>query len=140
MKANLKPDAEQRSLRETALALVQSESSIYPSWQPSYVLKVVAASNRRELGAASTTIRAMSPPESVDALLSRRQRDVFNLLVQGMSNKEIARCLKLGEGTVKIHVAALFRKLGVSRRSAVAVAGTRFFSSSERSNDVWNPL
>ena len=55
--------------------------------------------------------------------LSARQRDVFELIVRGLSNKEIARTLNLAEGTVKIHVAALFRKLGVQRRSAVAIAG-----------------
>jgi DNA-binding NarL/FixJ family response regulator len=47
-----------------------------------------------------------------------------------MSNKEIARNLQLGEGTVKIHIKALFAKLGVRRRAAVAVAGTRIFSVS----------
>jgi DNA-binding NarL/FixJ family response regulator len=54
--------------------------------------------------------------------LSARQRDVFELIVRGLSNKEIARSLNLAEGTVKIHVAALLRKLGVHRRGAVAVA------------------
>jgi DNA-binding CsgD family transcriptional regulator len=54
--------------------------------------------------------------------LSARQRDVFELIVRGLSNKEIARGLNLAEGTVKIHVAALLRKLGVHRRGAVAVA------------------
>jgi DNA-binding NarL/FixJ family response regulator len=54
--------------------------------------------------------------------LSARQRDVFELIVRGLSNKEIARSLNLAEGTVKIHVAALLRKLGVPRRGAVAVA------------------
>jgi DNA-binding NarL/FixJ family response regulator len=53
---------------------------------------------------------------------------VLNLIVQGMSNKEIARSLKLAEGTVKIHIVALFAKLGVHRRAAVAAAGSRFFS------------
>ena len=55
--------------------------------------------------------------------LSARQFEVFELIVRGLSNKEIARALNLAEGTVKIHVAALFRKLGVQRRSAVAMAG-----------------
>lgn len=44
--------------------------------------------------------------------LTPRQREVLQLLVQGFSNKEIARKLKLGEGTVKIHMAALFRSCG----------------------------
>ena len=59
---------------------------------------------------------------SVDDL-TRRQRDVLDLIIQGKSNKEIARILGLGVGTVKIHVAALFRKLRVDRRAALAVVG-----------------
>lgn len=57
------------------------------------------------------------------AALTPRQRDVLALLVQGKSNKEIARDLNLGEGTVKIHLSALFRSLGVQSRAAAAVAG-----------------
>ncbi len=68
---------------------------------------------------------AVSPPLSVD-LLSRRQRDVLYLIVQGKTNKEIARSLGLAVGTVKVHVAALLGKLGVHHRAAVAVAGSRF--------------
>ena len=57
------------------------------------------------------------------ARLTPRQRDVLELLVKGKSNKEIARDLDLGEGTVKIHLAALFRNLGVRNRATAAVAG-----------------
>ncbi len=59
--------------------------------------------------------------------LSRRQRDVLALIVQGQSNKEIARSLNLAEGTVKIHVAALFAKLGIHRRAAAALAAVQIF-------------
>lgn len=58
--------------------------------------------------------------------LTARQREIFYLIVAGQSNKEIARKLGLSVGTVKIHVAALFRKLGVHHRSAVALAGIKF--------------
>ncbi|HEX2136828.1 MAG TPA: response regulator transcription factor [Microvirga sp.] len=61
--------------------------------------------------------------------LTPRQRDVLQLLVQGKSNKEIARALKLGEGTVKVHMAALFRTLDVSTRSAAAVAGAKLLAA-----------
>ncbi len=54
-------------------------------------------------------------------ILSRRQNDVLKLIVQGRSNREIARALNLAEDTVEIHVAALFRKLGVNQRTALAV-------------------
>jgi DNA-binding NarL/FixJ family response regulator len=62
--------------------------------------------------------------------LTKRQRDVLQVLVQGLSNKEIARALNLGEGTVKVHVAALFRVLGVTSRSAAAATGVRLLQSS----------
>ncbi|WP_323784653.1 response regulator transcription factor [Thalassovita sp.] len=57
--------------------------------------------------------------------LSPRQRKVLELLVQGMSNKEIARELDLGIGTVKVHMTALFSKLGVSNRTSAVAVGAR---------------
>jgi DNA-binding NarL/FixJ family response regulator len=59
------------------------------------------------------------------ALLSPRQRQIFDLVVVGQSNKEIARTLGLSEGTVKIHITKLFEKLDVRHRSAVALAGAK---------------
>lgn len=59
--------------------------------------------------------------------LSPRQRQVLDLLVKGFSNKQIASTLSLGEGTVKVHVAALLRHLGVSNRAAAAATGARLF-------------
>jgi DNA-binding NarL/FixJ family response regulator len=61
--------------------------------------------------------------------LTPRQRDVLELLVKGKSNKEIARDLDLGEGTVKIHLAALFRNLNVRNRATAAVAGAQLIGS-----------
>lgn len=66
-----------------------------------------------------------SPSNMTANGLTPRQRDVLALLVQGKSNKEIARTLSLGEGTIKVHVAALFRNLGVHTRSGAAAAGAR---------------
>jgi DNA-binding NarL/FixJ family response regulator len=57
--------------------------------------------------------------------LTPRQQDVLDLLVKGKTNKEIALVLGLGEGTVKIHMAAIFRYFGVNNRAAAAVAGAR---------------
>jgi DNA-binding NarL/FixJ family response regulator len=66
--------------------------------------------------------------ETKGSSLTPRQRQVLQLLVSGKSNREIARSLKLGEGTVKIHMTALFRNLGVANRTAAAVAGARFLT------------
>ena len=57
--------------------------------------------------------------------LTTRQRQVFDLVVLGQSNKEIARTLGLSEGTVKIHITKLFEKVDVRHRSAVALAGAK---------------
>ncbi|WP_379040172.1 response regulator [Methylobacterium marchantiae] len=56
-----------------------------------------------------------------DAKLSPRQKEVLSLMAKGCSNKEIARKLGLAEGTIKVHVNALFRSLGAHNRvTAVA--------------------
>lgn len=55
--------------------------------------------------------------------LTARQMQVLGFLAEGMSNKEIARQINLAEGTVKIHVAAVYQILRVnSRVEAVRVA------------------
>jgi DNA-binding NarL/FixJ family response regulator len=65
-----------------------------------------------------------APAESeVAPTLTPRQKDVLTLVVKGNSNKEIARELGLGEGTVKVHLASLFRTLRVHSRSAAAAKG-----------------
>jgi len=59
----------------------------------------------------------------ISARLSPREREVLDLLVDGASNKAIARALAISISTVKYHLAAVFAKLGARTRSeAVAVA------------------
>ena len=56
--------------------------------------------------------------------LTKRQREVLQLLARGMSNKEIARALEIAEATTKIHMAALLRALGARNRTEAAyIAG-----------------
>ncbi len=60
-------------------------------------------------------------PEGADFPdLSSRQRQVARLLVQGQSNKEIARRLDLQEITIKVYVSSIFRKLKVRNRTEAA--------------------
>lgn len=49
-------------------------------------------------------------------LLSRREAEIVKMVAAGMRNKEIANKLFIGEGTVKTHLHAIFRKLGVHGR------------------------
>lgn len=57
------------------------------------------------------------------AALTPRQREVLVLLGQGKSNKEIGSILNLTEGTVKQHVSAILKTLGVTSRIQAAIAG-----------------
>ena len=49
--------------------------------------------------------------------LSDRELEVLSLIAAGQSNKEIARRLEVSPNTVKTHIANLFGKLGVQRRT-----------------------
>jgi DNA-binding NarL/FixJ family response regulator len=60
-----------------------------------------------------------------DLGLSPRQVDVLKLLVEGKSNKLIARDLAMSESTVKTHLEALFRRLSVNSRTQAVVAAAR---------------
>ena len=53
--------------------------------------------------------------------ISPRERDVLRELVQGLSNKVIARNLNIEESTVKLHLRSLFRKLNVKNRTEAVI-------------------
>jgi DNA-binding NarL/FixJ family response regulator len=53
--------------------------------------------------------------------LTQRENDILELLSEGRSNREIAQSLFLSEKTVKAHLAAIFRKLGVTNRTPAAM-------------------
>ena len=54
--------------------------------------------------------------------LTPRENDILSHLAEGKSNREIAGQLFLSEKTVKAHLAAIFRKLGVTNRTQAAMA------------------
>jgi len=98
-------------------------------------------------GAAGYLIKAMSNETLVDALrkvhagnrflpapvvqslaarapnceLSRREREVLSLIVDGKSNKEIAASLRITEATVKSHVGVILDRLGVTDRTQAVI-------------------
>jgi DNA-binding NarL/FixJ family response regulator len=57
--------------------------------------------------------------------LTPRQADVLLLLARGLPNKQIARELGVSEATVKVHMLAIFRALGVNNRTQALVAAQR---------------
>jgi DNA-binding NarL/FixJ family response regulator len=64
------------------------------------------------------------------ALLTRQQAAILRLICEGRLNKQIAHDLSIAETTVKAHVTAIMRKLGVqSRTQAVLIASEASFAS-----------
>ena len=57
--------------------------------------------------------------------LTARESQLVNLLVQGLRNKEIASCLGIAEGTVRIYLSRLFAKIGARDRFETAVFGLK---------------
>jgi two-component system, NarL family, response regulator YdfI len=57
--------------------------------------------------------------------LTRREREVLQMLASGLANKEIAARLNISEHTVKFHVASLLGKLGASGRTEAVALGIR---------------
>jgi DNA-binding NarL/FixJ family response regulator len=54
------------------------------------------------------------------SVLTAREHEISALAATGMPNKEIARRLRLSEGTVKLHLHHIFQKLRVKNRTALA--------------------
>lgn len=60
-------------------------------------------------------------PHPLAQRLSRRERDMLDGLVEGKSNKEVARDLGITEPTVKLHMKTLYRKIGAQNRTQAAM-------------------
>jgi DNA-binding NarL/FixJ family response regulator len=68
---------------------------------------------------------ATSEPATELPRFTSRQVDVLKLLAEGRSTKDIARTLDLGPGTVKIHLAAIFRTLNAHNRTEAVVLASK---------------
>ena len=54
-------------------------------------------------------------------ILTKREKEVFNLLVNNRTTKDIAKVLKISEKTVRNHISNTMQKLGVKGRAAAVV-------------------
>ncbi len=77
------------------------------------------------------TGRLLRGPAAVDEVdepaepLTAREREVLGLLGRGLSNKMIARDLRISEHTVKFHVSSVYAKLGAASRTEAVSLGAR---------------
>jgi NarL family two-component system response regulator LiaR len=85
-----------------------------------------AAAGQVQLSAQASAylMRELRTPEMIEAL-TEREMDVLHLLVQGSSNKEVARALQIAEDTVKVHVKHILAKLGVQSRTQAVLYALR---------------
>ena len=75
--------------------------------------------------AADALVHAMASPAVAHAALTRREREVLELMVEGLTNTEIAVRLVLSLSTVKTHVSSIISKLGASTRTEAATIAVR---------------
>jgi DNA-binding NarL/FixJ family response regulator len=101
-----------------ALRRVLDGEIVEPSKLPSYPMGV-------DHPGSSPVRPASGKNRARDLGLTPRQNDVLQLLGKGKSNAEIAHLLGLTEGTVKIHVTAVLKALGVKNRTQAMVAANR---------------
>lgn len=62
-----------------------------------------------------------TPTLRQDDLLTPRESEVVDLVCRGMRNREIATTLNLTEGTIKVHLHSIYRKLAVSSRAELII-------------------
>ena len=68
---------------------------------------------------------APAPASAALEALTERQREILKLLLEGRSNKEIARALGILEGTIKVHLRSIMQRLGVRNRTQLALMAAR---------------
>lgn len=100
-----------RSSHQEVLAVVRSVLD----WQPT-----------PSQGTASPgLVHAGEPDDSVLANLSKRQREVLQLLLQGEPNKSISSRMDISQNTVKAHLSAIFKILGARNRTEAVYFAAR---------------
>ncbi len=73
-------------------------------------------------------VSAPDPPPGRDNL-SKRESEVFSLIVEGCTNREIGERLYISQNTARNHVSHILQKLGLNRRGQAAVLGLAQFSA-----------
>jgi len=76
--------------------------------------------------ATEALIRAKISPQNPGGDLSRREMEVLELIIQGLSNEEIAERLVISIATAKHHVSACIQKLGASNRTEAAFLAEQY--------------
>jgi DNA-binding NarL/FixJ family response regulator len=115
------PKTETREVLSSALALVLA-GGVYV---PTAALRAAPPPSAPDPQTASNAAHLPATMAANALGLTERQLDVLALLMEGKNNKLICRALDLAEPTVKNHVSAILKALGVSSRTEAVLAVTR---------------
>ena len=116
--------------RERILAALDAGAAGYllKDAEPAELAKAIEAAARGEAPldpkAARALLSARRTPSEVDAL-SEREREVLEMVAEGLPNKLIAQRLSISEKTVKAHLTNVFRTIGVTDRTQAALWAER---------------
>lgn len=113
------PKSSTREVLVSAIRLVLSGGKYMPS-------QAFSLAGQNQAAASGHSHSKSSKNGQGTHALTRRQTNVLELMAKGQSNKEIAEALQLAESTVKVHITAIFRTLGVSNRTQAVLHSKEF--------------
>jgi DNA-binding CsgD family transcriptional regulator len=128
--------------KPSAVCVIQQTGDPKEPWQFVAAIEAVMADSSwltrmivEKFNALRQGARAPAQPSDID-ILTGREREVLWLICEGRSDAEMSSTLHLSQNTVRNHIASLYRKIGVNRRSAAVIwARERAITS----HDALNP-
>jgi len=99
-----------------------ADGFVHAQMDPAQLLRAVEVVQRGELAAPRQLLRySLSQKENPNfGVLSARQREILEMVVEGLSNAQIAGRLYLSESTIKQHLRGAYKELGVHNRTEAA--------------------
>jgi DNA-binding NarL/FixJ family response regulator len=109
-----------KSAPKEALIEAIAKACVGERYVPKYLIESVA-----EVARVFDEVDSGVNVEIIAELITDRQFDILSCISRGHSNKQIARELELSENTVKVHVSAMLKSLGLSNRTQAGILGQK---------------
>ena len=112
-------------------AELEPEGMVLKTSDPSLLIECMDCGRCGQQLGRSGDCRAHAPragARCIRAALTRRERELIELVRQGLSNRDIAAELGVTEGTVKVYLHAIFDKLRVENRTELALRAAQLIS------------